>query len=280
MIWSKIWGLLETQAAKPAIGGWFHLSFWVLSIAAGVLLCRWLKDGRKYAPRVVVPIAVLVILLEAYKLIHYSLIQGDGTFSFSWYHCPFQFCSTPMYVGLLTAFVPKGRVRDSLYAYLATFAVFAGLSVMAYPGQVLSPYVAINVQTMICHGSMLTVGIYLFGSGCVKLEHKTILKALPVFAVAVLIAVGLNEWAHYAGLTEQYFFNMFYFSPHVTEGHLVLVVFSDIQMALGISNPLNIVIYVVGFTLLAYGVLLGAMGIRRLWRCCFNRKTSAEAKQR
>ena len=261
MLWKKLWNVLELRAAPPRVGGWFHLFFWVLSIAAGVLLCRCLKDGKKYAPRVVVSTAVLVILLEAYKIYHFGLIRGKGKFAFPWKYFPFQFCSTPMYVGLLSAFVPKGRVRDSLYAYLATFAVFAGLCVMLYPGQVFVSTVGINVQTMICHGSMLTVGIYLFGSGAVKLEWGTVRKALPVFVAVTSIAVVLNEWAHQSGITQRFGFNMFYFSPY---GEPSLVLFSDVQRALGVSHPLNLLIYMAGFILAAYVILLGAMGIRRL----------------
>lgn len=270
MFWNKMWEFLEVRAQPPAVGGWFHLVSWVIAIAAGILLCRLLKDGEKYAPRVVVPIAVLVILLEVYKIFHFGMLQGKGTFSFPWKYFPFQFCSTPMFVGLLTAFFPKGKVRDSLYAYLATFAVFAGLCVMIYPGQVFVPTVGINVQTMVCHGSMITVGIYLFGSGCVKVEHKTVLKALPVFAVTVLMAIGLNEWAHHVGLTPE--FNMFYFSPY---GEPFLVLYADIQRALGVSNPLNLVIYVVGFTLAAYVILLIAMGIRYLFVCFASKESKS-----
>lgn len=261
MFWDKLWELLEIRSAPPAVGGWFHIASWVLSIAAGVLLCCWLKDGRKYAPRVVVPIAVLVILLEVYKIFHFGLIQGGGSFAFPWKYFPFQFCSTPMYIGFLTLFFPAGKVRDSLYAYLATFSVFAGLCVMVYPAQVFVPTVGVNIQTMVCHGSMITVGIYLFGSGAVKMEYKTVLKALPVFATTASVAVVLNEWAYQAGITAQHDFNMFYFSRH---GQPFLVLFSDIQRALGVSNPLNLFIYVVGFILCAYLILFGAMGIRWL----------------
>lgn len=121
--------------------------------------------------------------------------------------------------------------------------------------------VGINVQTMVCHGSMLTVGIYLFGSGYVKAEHRTILRALPVFCVMVGIAMGLNEWAYRSGLLEQHDFNMFYFSPYQNPH---LPVYSNVQNALGVANPLSFIVYVAGFTLAAYAVLLIAMGIRAL----------------
>lgn len=265
MFWHRVLEILDTQMTRPASYGWFHLLFFALSIAAGVLLCVYCKDARKYAPRVVFITAVVVLVLEIYKMINFGFSYKDGiSYSFPWGSFPFQFCSTPMYVGLLTGLFRRGRVHDSLCAYLATFALFAGLCVMIYPNDVFIGTVGINIQTMICHGSMLTVGIYLLGSGYVPTEHKTVLKALPVFCGAVVIAMGLNEWAYRTGMLEEHFFNMFYFSPHA-DPHLPL--YSDVQNALGVANPLSFIIYVVGFTLAAYLVLLMAMGIRALvWR--------------
>ena len=206
--------------------------------------------------------SVVVILLEVYKMINFGFgttYESVPDYNFQWYAFPFQFCSTPMYVGLLAGLLRNGRIHHSLCAYLATYAVFAGLCVMIYPGDVFISTVGINIQTMVCHGSMLTVGIYLFGSGYVKAEHKTILKALPVFCVMVGIAMGLNEWAYRSGLLEEHTFNMFYFSPY-QDPHLP--VYSNVQNVLGVANPLSFIVYVAGFTLAAYVVLLIAMGIR------------------
>ncbi len=265
MFWRRLLEILDAQMTRPASYGWFHLLFFALSIGVGVLLCVYLKDARKYAPRVVFITAVVVFVLEIYKMINFGFSYEEGiSYDFPWGSFPFQFCSTPMYVGLLTGLFRRGRVHHSLCAYLATFAMFAGLCVMVYPNDVFIETVGINIQTMVCHGSMLTVGIYLLGSGYVPAAHKTLLKALPVFSGAVVIAMGLNEWAYRSGLLEEHFFNMFYFSPY-TDPHLPL--YSDVQNALGVANPLSFIIYVVGFTLAAYLVLLAAMGIRTLV-CC------------
>lgn len=262
MFWTNVLKFLDTPMTEPPSYGWFHILFCVLSVAVGVLLCLFLRDGKKYAPRVVFITAVVVFVLEIYKMINFGFEYENGiSYSFPWSSFPFQFCSTPMYVGLLVGLFRKGRIHDSLCAYLATFAVFAGLCVMVYPNDVFIETIGINVQTMICHGSMLTVGIYLFGSGYVKTEHKTVLKAIPVFCVMVAIAMGLNEWAFRSGLLEEHFFNMFYFSPHA-DPHLP--VYSNVQNALGVANPLSFIIYVAVFTLAAYLMLLIAMGIRAL----------------
>ena len=263
MFWVNVLKFLDTPMAEPPSYGWFHITFFVLSIVVGIFLCLVFKNGKKYAPRIVFTTAVIVFLLEVYKMINFGFEYENGiSYSFPWGSFPFQFCSTPMYVGLLVGLFRKGRIHDSLCAYLATFAVFAGLCVMVYPNDVFIETAGINVQTMICHSSMLTVGIYLFGSGYVKAEHRTIFKAIPVFFVMVAIAMGLNEWAYRSGLLEDHFFNMFYFSPYA-DPHLP--VYSNVQNALGVNNPLSFIIYVAAFTLAAYIMLLFAIGLRRVF---------------
>ena len=110
---------------------------------------------------------------------------------------------------------------------------------------------------------LVGIGISLLGSGYVKAEHKTVLHALPVFCAAVAVAMGLNEWAYRTGMLEDHYFNVFYFSPHA-DPHLPL--YSNVQNALGVDNPLSFVIYVVGFTLAASVMLLLARGILALTR--------------
>lgn len=261
MFWANVLKFLDTRMTVPTAFGWFHLLFIALSVAAGVLLCFVAKNDKKHATNVVFVTAVIVAVLEVYKMINFSFSYEDGVaFDFQWYAFPFQFCSTPMYVGLLVGLFRRGKIHDALCAYLATYAIFAGLCVMAYPGDVFIETIGINIQTMVCHGSMITIGIYLLGSGHVKAENKTILKAIPVFCVMVAIAMGLNEWAHRSGLLERESFNMFYFSPY-QDPHLP--VYSTVQEALGVANPLSFIIYVAAFTLAAYLMLVIAMGIRR-----------------
>jgi len=160
---------------------------------------------------------------------------------------------------LLAGLTKKGKVHEAACAYLATYAVFAGLCVMVYPNDVFIDTIGINIQTMICHGTMICVGVCLLATGYVKLEHKTILKAIPVFAVCVALAAIMNEIAYVIGLLETETFNMFFISPHC-EG--TLPVYSLVQQA--VPFPWCLVIYIAVFSLAAYLVLLAAMGIRKL----------------
>lgn len=260
--WESILRILDTQMQTPASYGWFHLLFWGLSILWTVYLCIYRKnDSPQQIRSVILLTAIVVIVLEIYKQINYSFSYESGvSFDYQWYAFPWQFCSTPMYVGLLAGLVRKSKIHDAACAFLATYAIFAGLAVMVYPGDVFTGTVGINIQTMICHGSMLPIGAYLYATGHVKLEHKTILKALPVFAVALLAAVVMNEIAYQSGLLQTESFNMFYVSPHC-DPHLP--VYSLVQQVL--PFPWCLVVYILGFTAAAYIMLLGAMGIRKLF---------------
>ena len=253
--------ILDTKMTVPKPYGVFHLVFFALSIIIAIILCATHKKGDdKRVRRVVFIVAVIVTILEIYKQINYSFSYGDAiTFNYQWYIFPWQFCSMPMYVGLLTGLFRRGRVHNALCAFLATYAVFAGACVMFYPNDVFTATAGINVQTMICHGSMLTVGIYLLYSQHVKLEHKTILPATSVFAVAVALAVVLNEVVYRFNISNGETFNMFFVSPHFEPS---LPVYSSVQAV--VPYPFCLVIYVAAFSLAAYAILLLAMAAKKL----------------
>lgn len=252
--------VLDTQMETPEPYGWFHILSLVLTFGIAILLCHAHKNASpKRVLNVVFTTAIVVTVLEIYKQINYGFSYEDRiSFDLSWYAFPWQFCSTPMYVGLLAGIFRRGKIHESLCAYLATYAVFAGVCVMFYPTSVFVGTIGINIQTMICHGSMIYVGIYLLYSGYVKLEHKTILKAIPVFTAAVAIAVVMNEIAYYSGLLKTDDFNMFYISRHQPPH---LPVYSLVQEA--VAYPWCLILYVAGFSLAAYLILLIAMATKR-----------------
>lgn len=254
--WQGLLRILDTSMPTPGLFGWFHILWLAITAAAAVLLCRFAKNRQR---QVVLYTAIFVMALEVYKQINYSFSYENGiTYDYQWYAFPFQFCSTPMYIGLLAGLV-KGKLHRALSAYLATFALFAGVCVMVYPGDVFIGTIGINIQTMICHGSMVVVGIYLLVTGYVPLEHKTVLRGAAVFAVCVAVAMVLNEIAHASGLLERETFNMFFISPYCDPS---LPVYSLVQQT--VPYPWCLVIYIAGFTAAAWIILLAGMGIGKL----------------
>ncbi|MBE6665942.1 MAG: hypothetical protein E7603_06975 [Ruminococcaceae bacterium] len=257
--WENLLKILDSKMTLPPAWGWFHILFWILTILFAVLLCVFHKKDRPERVRkVVLAVAIVVTILEIYKQINYSFSYGNGiTFDYQWYAFPWQFCSTPMYAGLLAGIIKKGKIHDALCAFLATYAMFAGLCVMVYPNDIYTNIIGINIQTSICHGTMISVAIYLLYSGHVKLQHKTILKAMSVFACAMGIAMILNEITYKCGLEET--FNMFYISPHHPPH---LPVYSSVQAV--VPFPFCTIIYFAAFSFVAYLILLTAIGIRKI----------------
>ena len=257
-LWQSVLSILDTRGAAPASYGPYHmlcLAFTGL-LTVYAIHCGSNHDEKKIR-KILLLTSLLVIGMEVYKQINFTFGDGSGAPSFQWYAFPFQFCSTPMYVGLLAALMPKGRVHNSLCAYLSTYSVFAGVCVMLYPSDVFIDVVGINIQTMICHGAMVVIGGYLLGSGYVKMEAKTVLKAMPVFACAVTLAAVFNELAHAAGIEG---FNMFFISPYET---CTLPVYSLVHNAL--PFPLNLAVYILGFTAAAFIILYICRSIRYFW---------------
>lgn len=261
--------ILDTSMETPTLYGWYHLLWLGLTALGTYLLCRFRPNVKK----TLLCSALVVIFLEIYKQINYTFsYEGGITADYQWYIFPFQFCSTPMYMCLLAGLVKPGKVSDSLKAYLATFSLFAGLCVMFYPGDVFISTVGINIQTMICHGSMVVIGIYLMHSGEVELKHRTITKAVPVFSICVALAAMMNEIAYRTGLLETETFNMFFISPHC-DPHLP--VYSWVQGV--VPFPWCLVLYIFGFSAAAYIILLLGMGTKALLRSKINEKLKIES---
>ncbi len=254
--------LFKSEMTQPQPYGLFHLTWFAFSILAGILLCITHKKGDgKRVRRAVLITAIIVTLLEIYKQITFSFNIGDEgiTFSYPWYAFPWQFCSTPLYVGLIAGFTKKGLIHRMANAYLATYALFAGAAVMFIPTDVFTIYTGINIQTMVCHGSMITIAIYLLGSGYVQANWRSLLRAMTVFSFTVGIAMILNEVAYQTGLTENHYFNMFYISPHC-DPHLPI--YGDIQRAL--PYPAELAVYTAGFSGAAGIILLATHGLKKL----------------
>lgn len=258
-----ILNFFDLSMTKPTMYGWFHILWLVITAAVTVVLCKCFPKGtEKQVRNVVLITAIAVIILEIYKQINYTFTVSDGAINtdFQWYAFPFQFCSMPMYVGFLAGILKKGKIRDALLAFLATYSVFAGASVMLYPSTVFISTIGINIQTMICHGSMITVGVYLLWTGYVKVKLSTILKAMPVFAIAVVLASIMNEIANLEGLTKTETFNMFFISPYCEPS---LPVYSLVQQV--VQFPLSLVIYILGFTAAAFMVLVIAVAVKSIF---------------
>ena len=249
--------------AVPTPYGPFHVFFIITSIFCGFLISRHCTNkGETFIRRFLLIEALLITVLEIYKQINFSFhIDGSQIlFDYQWYAFPFQFCSTPMYVMLAAALFKNGKAKTCICSFLATYGLFAGAAVMFYPGDVFVKTIGINVQTMIHHGMMVVIGVLMYVTGRAKLSHKTILYALPVFALLIALALGSNVLYHYFGDPEQTF-NMFYISPYYP---CTLPVLNMIYPV--VPYPVFLLLYLFGFTAAGYVMSLLAMGVHAIFK--------------
>ena len=256
---------LQAKTQTPTIFGLYHIICFVVMIiiCAVIIICRN-KITQKQVRLTLFMLSITLIVLEILKQLIYSFnyntTTNTATWDYQWYAFPFQFCSTPMYIMLIASLCKDNKFRDCLYSYLGTFALFAGLAVMVYPGDVFTSTIFINVQTMIWHSSMVIVSVLLWSSHSIRFGQTTILKASLVFITMVAIAVTMNYvWKLSGGLETGETFNMFYISQYYNCHFPIL---SFIQ-----SNAPYIIFllsYIIGFILCAYIILVIAILIHKI----------------
>lgn len=246
---------LQGRMNTPGLFGWFHIVCLAIMIGICVLIYIFRKKiSPKMVNTIILCTGIAIILLEVYKQLVFSFNynggNGNSYWDFQWYAFPFQFCSTPMYIMLLAGILRKGKIHDTLLCYLATYALFAGLVVMAYPGDVFISYIGINIQTMVCHGGMFIIGFLILATRSIKFDFRSILKATIVFVIMLILALLMNIiWHHCSNSDET--FNMFYISPYFPcTLPLVSIIYANAPYAV------FLLCYVVGF-MLAASVILG-----------------------
>ncbi len=227
----------------PPMYGWLHLLFCGLVVVLTVLLLVFfLHADLKKERRILLAVWLVMLLVELYKQLVFSMEVADGAavWEYDWYYFPFQLCSTPIFVLPFAILLPEGRVRLAAVSYIASFALFGGLAVMVYPGNVLYHVIGINLQTMIHHGLQVVSGLYLAARYCRRPFLPHFLSAIPVFLILLAVALFMNIGFREEGL------NMFFVGPYVPS---TLPILESVYPIL--PYPVFLIAYVLGFTLVA-----------------------------
>ncbi len=243
---------LKTESEKPKPFGSFHIISLLIIAAVTFLLCKTFKNPtEKTARRIIFIISVTVIIFEIYKQLVYSLDIKDGriVFSYDWHIFPWQFCSTPMFAGLAAAVIKNKKAHTALVSYLASYSLVAGVFITLTGGNVFSRFVGINIQTMVNHGSMVVLGVWLLYCGYVAPAMKNFKDAVGVFLSGAVIAAVLNEAAYLIGIPEGEVFNLYFISPYFKEDVPILIEIRKL-----IPDPFFQLLYLLVFTALSLAV--------------------------
>ena len=271
---------------EPSSYGWYHLLCIFVVTVATVIICKQFKDCPDKTVRLISLIAWGIILaLEIYKQLIFGFGVEDGrlVWDYAWYAFPFQFCSSPLYILPFIVFAKNEKIRGACIFYMITFSLFAGLAVFCYPNDVFVETIGINIQTMVHHGSQILLGVFFAVRYRKELNIKRFFSGFAVFVAMVLVAMILNiSMYHILGAFNiDETFNMFYISRHEDS---TLPVYSMVHNALMAENrafyPLCVIIYIVGFTLVAGIMLLIAMGIKKLGSIDFDAQYAEEDEAR
>ena len=234
----------------PMFGAWHMVSLTLAVLLAAFMVWKFKDCNDKTLRRVLLVFWVIIVALEAYKQIVFSM-NSDGvtaTWDYQWYAFPFQFCSSPLFIYPLIVWLRDGMLRNMAIAFTAFFCFFGGLAVMLYPGDVFIDAIGINIQTMLNHGGQVVIGIFCAARYRKALSNRFWLSSLPVFGVLFLIATILNIAAHYLfplfGIDET--FNMFFISPFHDTTLPVLSMFN------GLPHIFLSLIYLVSFALISF----------------------------
>ena len=260
----QIMQFLQTRGDTPKPFGWFHLVCLALTLAGTVLLIWRFRNAKdKTVRRILLGIWVVMVVLELYKQLvgAYEVVWGVPVWAYRWNWLPFQFCSTPLYCLPFIIFLPDCWWRRAFSAFFAGFSLFAGTVVMIYPGDVFTSILGINIQTMVHHGAMVALGIFMVAYNRRHMGKRYFAGRLVVFYAFVAVAMVLNETVHAMivrqGLSD--YINLFYISRHYA---CSLPVLSGIYAS--VPFPAFLCIYLLGFTgvsALIYGLEKGILAL-------------------
>lgn len=250
---------LTMPTPKPY--GIFHICFVIISVLVCFLLCRFFKDPQEKTVRKILLVYSLICIgLEVYKQISFTFSVSGGviTADYQWYAFPFQFCSTPMFVALFAALIPSKGIYRACIAFLSTFGVIAGVLVMAIPDTVFVDTIGVNIQTMVHHGSQITIGLFLLirAGACKKASYA--FGGVAVFLTAISFALILNCTMIHI-IPEGETFNMFFISPYF---QTTLPVYCNIQPK--VPYPIFLFLYIFPYITVALGIHAAIYPLPRL----------------
>lgn len=240
---------------EPKIYGLFHIvSLCLICAFTAFISVRYKNCPDKTFRTILFVCWTVIIFFEVYKQIAFAGYHdkdGVPVWGYQWYAFPFQFCSTPHYVLPLIIFLKDGKVRKACMAFMATFSLFAGLSVCVYPATVFVEMIGVNIQTMVHHGSQVALGVFIAVRMRGELNGKWYLSALPVFFALTAIALLLNGVVPPI-IGSGHTFNMFFISWRFPSSLPILSYLYADPAAPLIPYPAFLFLYVSGFSLCAF----------------------------
>lgn len=222
---------LQGEMPRPQAYGWFHVLWIFLALIIIVLLYEKKNKYSESKLKIILGVygivaAILEILKQLIWTFNYDSITNTVLWDYEWYAFPFQLCTTPIFVCLLSLFLKQSKFRNHLLSYISYFTILGSISTILIPSSCFTSDILVNIHTMWLHVGSFVVSIYLLMSGVVNVDIQSFKNALLVFLFFVGIAEFLNIFVYNMDVLNGETFNMFYISPYFISS---LPVFDVIQ---------------------------------------------------
>lgn len=179
------------QIPAPKAYGPFHLSFTLIGfLVCGLLAYRLRNISQKAAHRLLFGIGAFLMITEVYKQLLYCLVIHES--GYPWWIFPFQLCSIPMYLCVITPLLKPGTVQNSLYTFMMLYNLLGGAISFAEPSGLLSSYVMLTAHSMIWHMILVFVGLFLMFSGLGGRTAQDYRHSTYVFLLLCVMAFTIN----------------------------------------------------------------------------------------
>jgi len=264
MMFKDILDILQTEIKTPIPYGAFHLIWLFCALLIIVVLYYKRKNNCEKQLKLILGIyGIIAFVLEFLKQIiwsvEYDTLTNSFLWDYQWYAFPFQLCTTPIYVCLISLFLKKNKVRDALLSYMAFTTILGSISSALLPDSLFVSDLLVDIHTMCLHLGSLVVSVYLLMSKEVVTTKKSFINSIIVFSIFILIANILNIIIYNSGILNGESFNMFYISPYFESS---LPIFDEIQA--NVPYPIFLISYIVILTLGSYIIYNIAKLLNRL----------------
>lgn len=197
---------------EPGIISWFHFISLIPIIASAILIPFFFKDAKEKTYKQILFIFwIVLIILEIFKQLIKAYHYGEPSYwEYSIRDFPFSICSMVYYLMPIILFVNKEKhpkIADAAIGYFCFIMLTMGLVVCIYTKMVTSDLIFINIQTMIHHGALVVLGVFIYVWNRKSITIKTFYRSLIAFGITAVIAILINV-AFYP-----HFINMFFINP-------------------------------------------------------------------
>lgn len=256
MNFADIFGKINNwEMPTPNLYCWFHILFLVLTAISAFLLCYFFRNSPTRTMKIICLVCeIILVVFEIIKQLANSC--RNGVFAYDWESFPFQLCETPMYVLLVLLLNKNKKVQDVLITYMATFSMFAGLTVMVWPSTVLNNTIFGNVRALTQHGIQVAIGIYLMAWNRKNLTLKNFFYSGILFVIFCFIAIFINRVVESQTGAK---IAMFYLSE--TQESAILIVR---KIKPYVPFPVYVLTYIISVPVCAYLTYEFEMGFYRL----------------